>query len=113
MENRNKKETGEEMTVKKKAYRLLFVEPCMSDKTKKMAEATVAPPPDLSLVRLPGYAADYAAELKLLRLTKGKLSVILFANGTISIRNAENEQHVMDIMEQLIRALYPVKEKRP
>ncbi len=104
MDDRN-----ETLELKRKAYTLLFVKPCMSDKTKKMAEVRLARPGGLEerlpAVRLDGYKASYSAELKVLRLTRGKKSLLVFNNGTVSIRNADDEQDVLETLNVLLNAL--------
>ena len=99
-------DNNETLELKRRTYRLLFIKPCMSDRTKKMAEARLAQLPVLSGdISLPGYCSSYSAELQLLRLTKGKKSLLVFHTGAVSIRNAEDERDVIETMDRLVAAL--------
>ncbi|MBL7160251.1 MAG: hypothetical protein ISS93_00155 [Candidatus Aenigmarchaeota archaeon] len=100
-------ETGESMTLKRKDYTIHYIKPCTVEKGKKMAKIRLKNPPAGICNKLKKTFSDAKCfpNLGVTRIERGRKQIIIFQNGEIVIRSAENEKDVIKTADAILKAL--------
>lgn len=99
---------GESLTLKRKGYTLYYVRPCTMEKGKKMAKIHLSRPPKDLFSRLEKAGFDEFKAFPKLGMAKiklGRKQILVFKNGDISIRAAEDRKDVLETVEKIMNAL--------
>ncbi|MBI4181779.1 MAG: hypothetical protein HY520_02325 [Candidatus Aenigmarchaeota archaeon] len=99
---------GESFTIIRKAYRLQGIQPCTLEKGKKMAKLTLAQQPRDLCGQLAAGAWDQFScfpDLGVARILLQGKQILVFANGEVSIRAAENEEDIVRAADLLVSLL--------
>jgi len=102
-------QTGEEITLKKRAFTLSYIRPCTTKPGTLTAEAQLnrsfgkAEVCDLIAAKWPG--ADLNPEIGVAIIDKLGNSISVFSSGKVNIRSAKDAEAILGIIKQVCAAL--------
>ena len=104
---------GETLTISKvrEGYRLTYIKPCVTDKSRKMAEVMLGlgspVDPEFMFSRLKAIYPDLGCskELGLARIKNDGMTLMVFSNGRIIVREAKSEADILRHVTEIANAL--------